>query len=332
MNTYLIVILLLLVGDFLLHFIVDLVNLRNVQTEIPSEFTGWYDAEKYSRSQLYLRETTRFDLIRSSMTTPLIVAFILLGGFRWVDDFARSAGGGVVLTGLIFAGVLLLLSQLLSLPFSAHSTFVIEARYGFNKTTARTFILDFVKELVLMIVLGGVVFAGLVWFFASAGTFAWLYSWIALTVVQFFLIYIAPVVILPLFNKFVPLEEGELKTSINEYAQDRGFSLKGIFTMDGSRRSTKSNAYFTGFGRWRRIVLFDTLIDKHSVKELVSILAHEVGHYKLHHIHRMLVSAVLSTGVMFFILSLFIIYEDEHATFFGYIDYLFNFSKIIFFH
>ncbi len=306
MNTYLIVILLLLVGDFLLHFIVDLVNLRNVQTEIPSEFTGWYDAEKYSRSQLYLRETTRFDLIRSSMTTPLIVAFILLGGFRWVDDFARSAGGGVVLTGLIFAGVLILLSQLLSLPFSAHSTFVIEARYGFNKTTARTFILDFVKEFVLMIVLGGVVFAGLVWFFASAGTFAWLYSWIALTVVQFFLIYIAPVVILPLFNKFVPLEEGELKTSINEYAQDRGFSLKGIFTMDGSRRSTKSNAYFTGFGRWRRIVLFDTLIDKHSVKELVSILAHEVGHYKLHHIHRMLVSAVLSTGLMFFILSLFI--------------------------
>jgi STE24 endopeptidase len=306
MNIYLLVILLLIVGDYLLNFIVDLANLRHVETRIPSEFEGWYDSEKYTKSQLYLRETTRFDLIRSSITTPIIIAFILLGGFRWIDDFARSAGGGVILTGLIFAAGLILLSQLLSLPFSIYSTFVIEERYGFNKTTPKTFIVDFFKELVLIAILGGLVFSGVIWFFTAAGTFAWLYSWIALTLVQFFLIYIAPVVILPIFNKFTPLDEGELKTSIHDYAQAQGFSLKGIFTMDGSKRSTKSNAYFTGFGRWRRIVLFDTLIEKHSIKELVSILAHEVGHYKLRHIHRMLITGVLSTGLMFYILSLFI--------------------------
>ena len=315
MNIYLLVILILIVGDYLLHFVVDLANLRHVETQIPSEFEGWYDADKYTQSQLYLRETTRFDLIRSSITTPLIIAFVLLGGFRWIDDLARGAGGGVILTGLIFAGGLILISQLLSLPFSIYSTFVIEERYGFNKMTAKTFLLDFIKELALIAILGGLVFSGVIWFFTAAGTFAWLYSWIALTLIQFFMIYIAPVVVLPLFNKFTPLDEGELKTSIHDYANAQGFSLKGIFTMDGSRRSTKSNAFFTGFGRWRRIVLFDTLIEKHSIKELVSILAHEVGHYKLRHIHRMLVTAVLSTGLMFYILSLFIAREGLYGAF-----------------
>ncbi len=315
MNIYLLVILLLIVVGYLLQFVVDLVNLRHVQTEIPSEFEGWYDAEKYTQSQLYLRETTRFDMIRSSISTPLIILFILLGGFRWIDDLARGAGGGVILTGLLFAACLILISQLLSLPFSIYSTFVIEERYGFNKTTLRTFVFDFFKELALTAILGGLVFSGIIWFFTAAGTLAWLYSWIALTFIQFFLIYVAPVVLLPLFNKFTPLDDGELRTSIQEYADAQGFSLKGIFTMDGSRRSTKSNAYFTGFGRWRRIVLFDTLIEKHSIKELVSILAHEVGHYKLRHIHQMLFTAVLSTCLMFYILSLFITREGLYGAF-----------------
>jgi STE24 endopeptidase len=174
---------------------------------------------------------------------------------------------------------------------------------------------DLVKGLLLTTLIGGPVFAGLVWFFSRAGDLAWLYSWAGITAVQFLLIYIAPVFIMPLFNKFVPLDDGELKASISSYAEKEGFSLRGIFTMDGSKRSTKSNAYFTGFGRWRRIVLFDTLIEKHSVAELVSVLAHEVGHYKLKHIQKMLAVAVLSTGLMFFILSLFITRPGLYAAF-----------------
>jgi STE24 endopeptidase len=306
MNIYLIIIVCLLVGEYLLHLLVDVANLKHVETEIPGEFEGWYDAEKYRKSQDYLRDTTRFDVLRSTVLMPLTLAFILLGGFRMVDDAARASENGLVLTGLYFAGMLILLFQLANLPFSIYSTFVLEERYGFNRTKPLTFVVDFIKELMLIAIIGGIVLAGLIWFFSTAGEWAWLTSWIALVVVQFLLIYIAPIVILPLFNTFTPLEDGELKESISSYAHGQGFSLKGIFTMDGSKRSTKSNAYFTGFGRWRRIVLFDTLVQKHSVNELVSILAHEVGHYKLRHIRRMLVTSILSTGVMFFILSLFI--------------------------
>ena len=293
-------------GEYLLHLVVDLVNLRHVQSGIPEEFEGWYDQEKYRTSQDYLRDSTRFDLVRSTLLTPLTLAFILLGGFRVIDDVARAAGSGLVLTGLYFAGMLILLVQFVNLPFGVYSTFVLEERYGFNRTRPVTFAVDFLKELMLIALIGGGILAGLIWFFSRAGPWAWCYSWGALTAVQFLLIYIAPVVILPLFNKFTPLGEGELKESLSAYAREQGFRLTGIFTMDGSRRSTKSNAYFTGFGRWRRIVLFDTLVEKHPVNELVSVLAHEVGHYKLWHIHRMLLTSVLSTGLMFFVLSLFI--------------------------
>ncbi len=305
MNLFLLVVLVLLIADYLLRNGVDLVNLRHVQTEIPDEFQGWYDEEKYSKSQQYLKDSTRFDVFSSSIQLPIMIAFILLGGFRWVDELARSVGGGVVVTGLIFGGILLLFSQLLHLPFGIYSTFKLEGSYGFNKTTPATYVTDLLKELVLTAVIGGPLFAAVIWFFAKSPN-AWLICWVVLTGVQFGVIYLAPAIILPLFNKFEPLEDGELKESISSYSTNQGFQLKGIFTMDGSKRSTRSNAYFTGFGRWRRIVLFDTLVEKHSVDELVSIFAHEVGHFKLRHIQKMLVMAILSTGLMFFILSLFI--------------------------
>ncbi len=220
----------------------------------------------------------------------------------------------------------------MSLPFSVYSTFVIEEKYGFNKTTPKTFVLDILKGWLLGVVIGAPVFSAVLWFFGQTGPMAWAYCWGALTVIQIFLMFIAPVVIMPIFNKFIPLEDRELKEAIEEYAKKQDFKMKGVFSMDGSKRSTKSNAFFTGFGRFRRIVLFDTLISKHTTEELVSILAHEMGHYKKKHILKSMIISILSTGLMFYILSifmnnsgLFMAFQMEHVSiyaslfFFGFL-------------
>lgn len=306
MNGYLIFILCLLVFNYLLNLVVELLNLKELKTEIPAEYEEYYDEEKYSKSQSYLRETTRFELLNATITLPIIIAFICFGGFTWVDQLARSAGGGLILTGLLFAGILMLLGQIMSLPFSIYSTFVIEEKYGFNRTTPKTFILDLVKGLVMGGIVGAILLSLIIWFFSAAGPLAWLYCWIAVTLFSIFLIYIYPVVFMPLFNKFEPLEDGELKSAINNYADKEGFILKDIFKMDGSKRSSKSNAFFTGFGRNRRVVLYDTLIENHSIPELVAVLAHEIGHFKLNHIKKMLVAQIIFMGLMFFTLSLFL--------------------------
>ena len=306
MNAYLIFVLALLVFDFVLERVVESLNLRRLSPEIPEEFRGIYDAEKYAKSQNYLREGTRFELLQSSVMLPLTVGFILLGGFRFVDSLARAAGWGMIPTGLLFAAILGAISMAVGLPFKIYDTFVIEERYGFNKTTPATFIGDLLKELLLGAILGGAVLAGVLWFFAHAGPLAWLYAWGALAVFQLVLMFIAPVVILPLFNKFTPLEDGELRLAIEKYSASQSVALSGIFKIDGSKRSTKSNAYFTGFGKTKRIALFDTLIEKHTTEELVGVLAHEVGHAKLGHIKKFIVVSMVSSLLMFWILSRFI--------------------------
>ncbi|MDY7034319.1 MAG: M48 family metallopeptidase [Thermodesulfobacteriota bacterium] len=305
MNFFLVIILAIIVGTYLLDLIIDILNLKHVRTDLPKEFEGYYDAEKYKRSQEYLRENTRFGILSESITMPITVTFILFGGFNIVDGFARSFNLGAIPTGLIFAGVLLFAFQIFSIPFSVYDTFVIEEKYGFNKTKPRTFVLDILKSWLLASIIGGIVFSGVVWFFESAGPWAWLYCWIAVTIFQVFLMFVAPVVIMPLFNKFSPLDEGKLRGCIEAYANSQNFKMKGVFTMDGSKRSTKSNAFLTGFGRFRRIVLLDTLIEKHTIEELISILAHEIGHYKKKHMLKSIIMSVLTTGLMFLILSLF---------------------------
>jgi len=306
MNIYLIIILIIIVGDYLLDFIVETLNVKHVKIKLPKEFEGYYDAEKYKKAQNYLKETTRFWIITDTITTPITLAFILIGGFNYVDQIARGFQFSPIPTGLIFAGILMLASQILSIPFSVYSTFVIEEKYGFNRTTVKTFILDILKSLLLIAIIGGVVFSIILWFFGKAGDLAWIYCWVVVVLIQLVLTFIAPVVIMPLFNKFFPLEDGDLKTAIENYAKSQKFKLKGVFTMDASKRSTKSNAFFTGFGKFRRIVLFDTLIKKHTVDELVSVLAHEMGHYKKKHIFKSILISIITTGLMFFILSLFI--------------------------
>jgi STE24 endopeptidase len=306
MNFYLVFILTILIGSYVLEVLVEILNLKNLKTDLPEEFAGYYDAENYQKSQQYLKENTWFGIITETVFTPLTIAFILLGGFNYVDSLARSFNLGAIPTGLIFAGILLLLSQIIHIPFSAYATFVIEEKYGFNRTTVKTFIMDILKSWLLMAVIGGTVFSIVLWFFEKTGTWAWLYCWGAMIIIQLFLSFIAPVVIMPIFNKFYPLEESELKSTLEEYARAQRFKMKGVFKMDASKRSSKSNAFFTGFGKFRRIVLFDNLIEKHTVDELVSVLAHEMGHYKKKHIITSMIISILTTGLMFFILSLFL--------------------------
>lgn len=302
---YLIIILVILIGNYIVELIVESLNLSHATGTLPQEFEEFYDAPKYKKSQSYLRENTHFELLNNGVFTSIVIVFILAGGFNLVDNFARSFGLNSILTGVIFAGVLILFLEFLKIPFSAYHTFVIEEKYGFNKTTLKTFLFDILKSWMLGALIGGMVFAGIIWFFERFGAIAWLYSWVAVTLFQIFLMFVAPVVIMPLFNKFEPLEDGELKNSIEQYAKSENFKLKGIFKTDGSRRSTKSNAYFTGFGKYRRIVLFDTLIAAHTVEELVSVLAHEMGHYKKRHILKYIIISVVSTGLMFLALSFF---------------------------
>lgn len=306
MNPYLVFILIILIGSYLLGILVDILNLKFQPEGLPGAFEGFLDSQKYKNSQRYMKDNTRLGIIMDSVTTPIIIFFILFGGFQALDVFARGFELGPIPTGLIFTGVLLLAFHLLHIPFAIYRTFSIEEKYGFNRTSVKTFILDILKSWVLVAVLGGIVLAGVLWFFETAGTWAWLYCWAGVTLFQLFIMVLAPVLIMPLFNKFTPLEEGNLKESIEKYVRTQHFKMKGVFTMDGSKRSSKTNAFFTGIGKFRRIVLLDTLIEKHTVGELVSVLAHEVGHYKKRHILKTLIISILTMGIMFFILSLFL--------------------------
>jgi STE24 endopeptidase len=314
MNGYLIFILSLMVFNWLLSLVVETLNLKNVSTEIPDEFKGVYDDEKYAKSQRYLKDNTRFGQFQAGFMLPLTIAFILLGGFRWVNDIAQAASDYMIIQGLVFGGILMLIGQIVGLPFSIYDTFVLEEKYGFNKTTPKTFVLDILKGWLLTLLLGMPIFALVLWIFSSV-PHAWLWAWGAISIIGLFIQFIAPVVILPLFNKFTPLEEGDLRLQIEEFAAAQKYKLSGIFKIDGSRRSTKSNAYFTGFGKTKRIALFDTLIEKHTVGELVAVLAHEIGHCKLGHIKKGILISLVSSLLMFFILSLFITKQGLYEAF-----------------
>ncbi len=300
---------------FLTEMVADVLNLGRLNSELPSEFQGLYDPQKYQDSLRYQAEVTRFELVHRTVNFAIFALFLVLGGWNWADQWARQFQLGLLGTGLVFAAFVSILRFLIQLPFSLFSTFVIESRFGFNRMTPQTYVSDSIKGLVIGATLGAPVFAGLIYFFENAGPLAWLYAWVGLTLFQVILTYLAPAVIMPLFNRFEPLPEGDLKKVIEAYAAERKFKLNGIFTMDGSKRSTKSNAFFTGFGKLRRLVLFDTLISKQTPDELVSVLAHEIGHYEKKHILQSMVVSVLSSGVMLYGVSLFLNRSDLFQSF-----------------
>jgi STE24 endopeptidase len=306
MNIYAIIILLALVLNLVLDTVADLLNLKRLKLSLPSQLEGVYKAEEYQKSQKYTREVTRFGMIHSIFTLLAILAFWFSGGFNSFDQVVRPWGLHAVLSGLIYIGVLLLSYSLITLPFSLYGTFVIEQRYGFNKTTARTFFLDLVKEFCLALALGGLLLGGALALFEYGGPLAWLYCWIGVVLFSLILQYVAPNWIMPLFNKFKPLDAGELRDAILKYTASVRFPISNIMVMDGSRRSSRSNAFFSGFGKHKRIALFDTLIEKHTVAELVAVLAHEVGHNKKQHIFKGMIISFLRAGLLFYFLSLFI--------------------------
>ena len=315
MNAYALVILAAILAQNALALAADLMNLRALRPELPAGFESVYDPERYRRSQEYTRVRTRFSFVPQAVDLVLLLGFWFLGGFAWLDGWTRGLGGGPIGTGLVFIGALLLAKSLLDLPFRYYSTFVIEERFGFNKTTRATFWADTLKGLAVALVLGLPLLAAILWFFTRLGESAWLWCWGATAAFSLFVQFIAPTWIFPLFNKFQPLEEGELRAAVLEYARKVGFPLEGLFVIDGSRRSTKANAFFTGFGKRKRVALFDTLIEKHTTEELVAVVAHEIGHYKKGHILQGIALSILQAGALFWLLSLFLTQPGLFAAF-----------------
>ena len=316
MNTFAVIILVALVGEYALSVAVSVLNARAFSPTVPAEFTGVFDDATYAQTQRYTATRTRLGLIRGAFDLAVVLLFWFAGGFEWLDQALRGLDRGPVVTGLLYIGGLGVASTLLGLPFRIYSTFGIEARYGFNRTTPTTFVADLLKGVLLAVVLGGALLAIILGFFEWAGPLAWLWCWIAATVFMLAIQFIAPTWIMPLFNTFTPLDTGDLHDAILQYARSARFPLRGIFVVDGSRRSSKANAFFTGFGRHKRIGLFDTLVEQYTVPELVAVVAHEVGHYKKRHVWQGMALSIAHLGAMLWILSLFLEQEGLFAAFY----------------
>jgi STE24 endopeptidase len=304
-NAVALLILVALFALWKLDFIATLLNLKALSPDLPKEFADDFDAERYAQSQAYTRESARFEIIHSVYSLTVLLAFWTAGGFGWLDGFARGLVAGEIPAGLVFLGLLFLGHTLLHLPFSIYDTFVIEEKFGFNKTTPKTFVVDQFKGLLLAAVLGLPLAAGILWIFGHVAH-AWLWAWGFFVAFQLFLTWLAPTLILPLFNKFTPMADGPLLRAIHAMAEKCGFPLAEISVMDGSKRSTKANAFFTGFGKTKKIALYDTLIEEQTQDELVAVLAHEIGHFKLKHIVQRLAVSIVQAAALFFLLGLVI--------------------------
>ena len=303
-NLYYYIIVIAIIIEYLFSSISSILDIKNITPTIPSDFKKAYDQEKYILSQDYLKARTRFGLFSSTFSLILIMIVIHSDIFGLLDQFVRGQSDSYILQGLFFIGIIYFFQDIVSLPFSIYHTFVIEERFGFNKTTLNLFIIDKIKGYAIFIVLGSIVITPILYFFHVYGDIGWLIAWSILTA---FMIAVQPLfvhVIAPMFNKFTPLEEGELRSAIEKYTAKVNFPLARIDIMDGSKRSAHSNAYFTGFGKSRRIAIFDTLVEKHSTNEIVSVVAHEVGHYKLKHVLQGTILGIIETGIMLFAFNL----------------------------
>ena len=290
--------------DFMLERVLEFLNSKHMSPVLPDSLKGIYDEKEYSRFQSYKRENGRLDCWSSGVGFGVMIVFLVAGGFGWYNSWVVSLTDSVVWQTIFFVMGLSVVSTVLDIPFDYYATFRIEDKYGFNKTTRRVYWLDAVKELFLSLVLGGVLLALVVWFYTWAGTYFWLYAWGAVTLFSVFMAMFYSQLIVPLFNKQTPLQEGSLRDKIQDFAEKVGFKLDNIYVIDGSKRSTKANAYFTGLGPKKRVVLYDTLIDEMTQEEIVAVLAHEVGHYKKRHTLRSMVVSVIQMGVLFWLFSL----------------------------
>ncbi len=298
------VIVVFLCVDFLIERILESLNRSAMSPRLPESLRGIYDEREYSRFQNYKRENDRFGLLSSSFSFLATLIFLCAGGFGWYNAWITGITDSVLWQTLLFMGGLALISGLIDLPFDWYATFHIEEKYGFNKTTPKIYLADLIKGMLVSAVVGGVLLAAIVGFYIWMGDRFWLYAWGLITVFSVFMSMFYSQLIVPLFNKQTPLENGVLRDKIQAFALKAGFKLDNIYVIDGSKRSTKANAYFTGLGPKKRIVLYDTLIQDLTGDEIVAVLAHEVGHYKKRHTLQFMVASVLQTGFMLWLFSL----------------------------
>ena len=296
----------ILIVSFIIDQVLDALNAKHYNDAIPEVLNDVYDTEEYQKSQDYKKTNYRFSLITASFSIITTLAFFFLDGFAIIDGIARDFSKNEIIITLLFFGIIMLGSDIITTPFSYYQTFVIEEKFGFNKTTKKLFIIDKIKGWLMSIVLGGVILALLTWFYQTTENTFWLYAWVLIAGFTLFMNLFYSRLIVPLFNKQTPLESGSLRDAISNYAQTVGFNLDKIFVIDGSKRSTKANAYFSGFGSEKRVTLYDTLINDLEEEEIVAVLAHEVGHYKKKHIIFNLATSVLLAGLTLYILSLLI--------------------------
>ena len=296
----------ILIFDYALDQFLDYLNATKRSSKLPAALKGIYDEDKYKKSQEYDKTNHKFSIVTSSFNLLLILIFLNLSGFAFVDDLARSITLNSILIALVFFGIIMFASDILHIPFEIYDTFVIEEKFGFNKTTVKTFILDKIKGWFIAAIIGGGLLALIIWFYNKVGNSFWIYAWIAVGLFMIFMTMFYTSLIVPLFNKLKPLEEGELKNEITSFCDKAGFRLDNVYVIDGSKRSTKANAYFSGLGKKKKIVLFDTLIEKLSKEEIVAVLAHEIGHYKKKHTLVSVFTSIIQTGLTLYILSLFV--------------------------
>lgn len=291
---------------FIFDTILNYLNSKHFEDTIPIELDGIYNKNEYLKSQQYKKANYKFSFITSLFSVSTTLLFIIFNGFAFVDGLAKNISENNIIITLTFFGIIFFASDILHTPFSYYKTFVIEEKFGFNKSTIKTFILDKIKSWLMMLIIGGGILALITWFYQLTTTLFWIYAWILISVFTLFMNLFYSKLIVPLFNKQKPLASGELKNEIESFAKKIGFKLNNIFVIDGSKRSTKANAYFSGFGSQKRITLYDTLINDLTNDEIVAVLAHEVGHYKRKHIIYNLIASIILTGFTLYLLSLMV--------------------------
>ena len=300
----------ILITILLIKFVIDSVlnhlNAKHFNDTLPNDVSDVYEINEYQKSQSYKRTNYNFSKITSLFSLITTLLFFFFNGFSIVDEIARGFSNNIIIITLIFFGIIIIGSDIISIPFSLYKTFVIEEKFGFNKSTKKLFFLDKIKGLLMTIILGGSILSIITWFYEFTGNYFWIYTWLLITTFSVFLNMFYSKLIVPLFNEQTILEEGDLKNEIVKYVNSVGFKANNIYVLNGSKRSTKANAYFSGFGNQKRITLYDTLINDLENNEIVAVLAHEVGHYKRKHILYNLTSSIILTGFALFVLSLFI--------------------------
>ena len=323
------IIITIIVLNFILERWLSWLNDKNSSDTLPDELKGIYDEEKYAKQRAYDKVKDRFSIISSTFSFILILLMLFFKGFAFIDELAKTFTENVILLPLVFFGILMIASDILNMPFSLYSTFVIEEKFGFNRTTVKTYILDKIKGALIGTVLGGGLMALFIWFYNYTGDLFWLWTWGAFAVFMILITMFYASVIVPLFNKLTPLEDGELKEEITSYCKKVGFKLDNLFVMDGSKRSSKANAFFSGLGSKKRIVLYDTLANEYSKEEITAVLAHEIGHYKKKHTLTTIIVSILQIGLMLFVLSL-VINMPEFSLALGVKEKSFHISLLVF--